>query len=386
MKSTASDEQIKKAYRKRAKMLHPDKNKDDPNAQEKFIELSNAYETLHDPRKRADYDASRITGHSNTNYNNMQHGSRYSSQNPSDIFRRQHEQHFQHFQRRHGGNHFSYSYSYNSNDMNKNPYIHYTILIISFLYNNFPMVLISLFVLMSAWNGHRSRKKAENLQNKNKQEYSGGDGEESSIAKNITMEWKPSVFEFSCNDLRMYKKGTILIIVNYTMFITKYRNKNRSGEYDKSDRKLMVNFLNALNKEFASDRLIFRYINVPCRAMCCQQCNGSESAGECHTEWLRKVLHGKVAVGVRCNQNAIVRKVRNMFDDAVDNSSTETASNSEKISVKCCDLHLNALELNKLLSRFERALSDENITEDNALQKWCGRIVEGQVKWKDMDI
>nr|CAG4638522.1 EOG090X07WF [Cyclestheria hislopi] len=53
---TASTNQIKKAYRKLAKELHPDKNKDDPNADEKFQDLGAAYETLSDPDKRELYD------------------------------------------------------------------------------------------------------------------------------------------------------------------------------------------------------------------------------------------------------------------------------------------------------------------------------------------
>nr|CAG4646339.1 EOG090X07WF [Macrothrix elegans] len=53
---TASTNQIKKAYRKLAKELHPDKNKDDPNASEKFQDLGAAYEALSDPEKRELYD------------------------------------------------------------------------------------------------------------------------------------------------------------------------------------------------------------------------------------------------------------------------------------------------------------------------------------------
>lgn len=53
----ASAEEIKKAFRKKAFQLHPDKNKDDPNAEEKFKELNEAYETLSDAKKRAAYDS-----------------------------------------------------------------------------------------------------------------------------------------------------------------------------------------------------------------------------------------------------------------------------------------------------------------------------------------
>lgn len=58
MPRSASVNQIKKAYRKLAKELHPDKNKQDPHAQEKFQDLGAAYEVLSDPEKRRTYDSS----------------------------------------------------------------------------------------------------------------------------------------------------------------------------------------------------------------------------------------------------------------------------------------------------------------------------------------
>ena len=52
----ASDDEIKKAYRKLAKQYHPDLNKDNPEAEEKFKEAAEAYEVLSDSEKRSRYD------------------------------------------------------------------------------------------------------------------------------------------------------------------------------------------------------------------------------------------------------------------------------------------------------------------------------------------
>jgi len=58
VEKNANVNQIKKAYRKLAKELHPDKNQDDPISQEKFQDLGAAYEVLSDPEKRKVYDRS----------------------------------------------------------------------------------------------------------------------------------------------------------------------------------------------------------------------------------------------------------------------------------------------------------------------------------------
>jgi curved DNA-binding protein len=53
---TASQDEIKKAYRKLARKSHPDLNPDDPNAKSKFQDLNEAHEVLSDPEKRKKYD------------------------------------------------------------------------------------------------------------------------------------------------------------------------------------------------------------------------------------------------------------------------------------------------------------------------------------------
>ena len=52
----ASDDEIKKAYRKKAKQYHPDLNPDNPEAEAKFKEANEAYEVLSDAQKKARYD------------------------------------------------------------------------------------------------------------------------------------------------------------------------------------------------------------------------------------------------------------------------------------------------------------------------------------------
>ena len=61
----ATEADIKKAYRKLAKELHPDRNKDNPKASEKFSQVTNAYDLLNDKDKRARFDRGETDGDGN---------------------------------------------------------------------------------------------------------------------------------------------------------------------------------------------------------------------------------------------------------------------------------------------------------------------------------
>ena len=60
LKRGASEAEIKKAYRSLAKQLHPDRNKDNPKAAERFAQVTSAYDLLSDKDKRARYDRGEI--------------------------------------------------------------------------------------------------------------------------------------------------------------------------------------------------------------------------------------------------------------------------------------------------------------------------------------
>src|ERR687890_1792496 len=60
--SSASQDEIKKQYRKLAKKNHPDANPNDPKAADRFKEISEAHNVLGDPAKRKEYDDMRRLG------------------------------------------------------------------------------------------------------------------------------------------------------------------------------------------------------------------------------------------------------------------------------------------------------------------------------------
>ena len=62
---SATEKDIKSAYRKLAKELHPDRNKDNPKASERFSDVTRAYDLLSDKDKRAQFDRGEIDGEGN---------------------------------------------------------------------------------------------------------------------------------------------------------------------------------------------------------------------------------------------------------------------------------------------------------------------------------
>lgn len=82
----ASDADIKKSYRKLALKYHPDRNPDDPAAEEKFKELGEAYEIISDPDKRAAYDRMGHAAFENGGMGGAQGAGFGGFHDPMDIF------------------------------------------------------------------------------------------------------------------------------------------------------------------------------------------------------------------------------------------------------------------------------------------------------------
>src|SRR6476620_328590 len=70
----AADTEIKKAFRRLARELHPDVNRHDPEAEEKFKEAAEAYEVLSDAERRATYDRYGFEGLESRGYSSASQG------------------------------------------------------------------------------------------------------------------------------------------------------------------------------------------------------------------------------------------------------------------------------------------------------------------------
>lgn len=75
----ASEQEIKKAYRKKALKYHPDKNAGDKQSEEKFKEISDAYNILSDPQKREKYDRFGNAGDEYGGYGNADYSDLFNS-------------------------------------------------------------------------------------------------------------------------------------------------------------------------------------------------------------------------------------------------------------------------------------------------------------------
>ena len=73
IKEDANEEQIRQAFKRRSRKYHPDRNKKDPRAKQKFEQVVNAYELLKDPERRRVYDQ---TGGDNAQEYQQQQGFR----------------------------------------------------------------------------------------------------------------------------------------------------------------------------------------------------------------------------------------------------------------------------------------------------------------------
>ncbi len=82
VKESASSEEIKKSFRSLAKKYHPDRNKGKKEAEERFKEISVAYDTLSDPKKKSEYDMMRQYGAFDSNAGQSPFGGAFRQSGP----------------------------------------------------------------------------------------------------------------------------------------------------------------------------------------------------------------------------------------------------------------------------------------------------------------
>ena len=80
---SATDVELKKAFKKKAMKFHPDRNPDNPDAAQKFKDAAEAYDVLSDPQKKSAYDQ---FGHSGVEGMGASGGTNYNEVNINDIF------------------------------------------------------------------------------------------------------------------------------------------------------------------------------------------------------------------------------------------------------------------------------------------------------------
>ncbi|XP_078414889.1 dnaJ heat shock protein family (Hsp40) member A3a isoform X2 [Cetorhinus maximus] len=85
---SSTQREIKKAYYQLAKKYHPDTNKDDPKAKEKFSQVAEAYEVLSDEMKRKQYDTYGTTGFDTGGSRSQQYWQSGPSVDPEELFKR----------------------------------------------------------------------------------------------------------------------------------------------------------------------------------------------------------------------------------------------------------------------------------------------------------